>query len=254
MSKNKEAVVTETAVTEAQTQAVVSAEATALADWGTNDASSRDIIIPKILAMQGLSELVTDGKAKIGDFVDSVMGDVLGSIDNPLEFIPFHMEKVWIISTRKKGESKYEFDRYEQVTVMNQNYPFEETVGDIETKYEYTLQFYVLLAKDTSMPYVLSFKSTSARAGKVLSTQMFVRNKAQGLVPPAVTMKLTGKKEKNDKGTFVVMEVLPSKATPPELIKECLTWYKVIAAGKTKVAAEKSEASSAAYADENVKF
>lgn len=227
--------------------AVVEAGSTALAvsqnldDWGQGDISSRDLIIPKILAMQGLSDLVTEGKAKIGDFVDSVAGTVLGSIEKPLEFIPFHMEKVWIISKRKKGESKYEFDRYEAVTAQNQDYPFEETVGEEEIKYEYTLQFYVLLPSDTSMPYVLSFKSTSLRSGKVLSTQMYIRNRAAGLVPPAYVIELGGKKEKNDKGTFVVMDVKPKSKTPDALISECLNWLKVIKSGAHKVAAEKPE-------------
>lgn len=248
MSKNKE-----TAVVESATQALVAGPS--LQDWGVNEeVSSRDLIIPKILAMQGLSDLVTAGDAKIGDFVDSLTGVVLGSIDKPVEFVPFHMEKVWIISTRKKGESKYEFDRYEPVTAMNQNYPFEEEVGDIQTKYEYTLQFYVLLPSDTSMPYVISFKSTSQRAGKVLSTQMFIRNKAAGKAPAAVTMLLGGKKEKNDKGTFVVMEVKPKGATEPAIEAEAFKWFKVIKAGKAQVAAERSEASDVQYADNNVKF
>lgn len=241
MSKQKQDVVSETALTEAVSQEV--AVASTLEDWGQSDISSRDLIISKILAMQGLSDLVTEGKAKIGDFVDSVSGEVLGSIDKPVEFIPFHMEKVWIISTRNKGENKYEFDRYEPVTAENQGYPFEATEGNLEIKYEYTLQFYVLLAHDTSMPYVISFKSTSLRSGKVLSTQMYVRNKAAGLVPPAYTMELGGKKDKNDKGTFIVMETKPKAKTSNALIAESLNWFKVIKAGAVKVAAEKAEAS-----------
>jgi hypothetical protein len=219
----------------------VALSATTLDDWGQSEISSKDIVIPKILAMQGLSELVSEGKAKLGDFVDSISGEVLGSIEKPVEFVPFHMEKVWIISVKKKGESKFEFDRYEPVTPQNMDYPFEAQVGDDMVKYEYTLQFYVLLPHDTSMPYVLSFKSTSLRSGKVLSTQMYVRNRAAGLTPPSYTMLLGGKKEKNDKGTFIVMDTRVKGRTPAELETECLNWYKVIKAGGAKVAAEKPE-------------
>lgn len=217
-----------------------------LGEWGTGDISSRDLVIPKILAMQGLSELVSEGKAKLGDFVDSVSGQVLGSIDKPVEFIPFHMDKVWIVSRKKKGESKFEFERYEAVTPANMDLPFEAAEGDDTIKYEYTLQFYVLLPEDTSMPYVISFKSTSLRGGKVLSTQMFVRNRAAGLIPPAYIMELTGKKEKNDKGTFITMEARPKGKTPDSLLAECLNWYKVIKSGGAKVAAEKPESHSTA--------
>lgn len=237
MSKKQESQGTEV-VAQTGTEVALAAD---LGEWGTGDISSRDLVIPKILAMQGLSELVSEGKAKLGDFVDSVSGEVLGSIENPVEFIPFHMEKTWIISRKKKGEGKFEFERYEPVTSENQDYPFEAQEGDDTLKYEYTLQFYVLLPHDTSMPYVISFKSTSLRSGKVLSTQMYVRNRAAGLVPPAYTMLLTGKKEKNDKGTFIVMETKPKGKTPNNLIAECLNWYKVIKEGGAKVAAEKSE-------------
>lgn len=225
---------------------------TSLSDWGDSAISSRDIVIPKILLMQGLSDLVADGKAKIGDFADSTTGDILGSIDKPVEFIPFHMTKVWIVSRRKKNESKFEFERYADA-IDGSELPFEQMDGEDTIKNEYALQFYVLLKQDMSMPYVITFKSTSLRAGKVLSTQMYVRNRAAGLVPPAYSMFLGGKKEKNDKGTFAVMELKTGTKTMPEEIKECLNWFNVVKAGKTKVAAERAE-SNVPYADENVTF
>lgn len=240
MTKKNESVGTEVVAQGAGNAVALAAQN--LNEWGAGDVSSRDLVIPKILAMQGLSELVSEGKAKLGDFVDSVSGEVLGSIEKPVEFIPFHMEKKWIISRKKKGEGKFEFERYEDVTAQNMDYPFEAQEGEDTIKYEYTLQFYVLLPHDTSMPYVISFKSTSLRSGKVLSTQMYVRNRAAGLVPPAYVMELGGKKEKNDKGTFIVMETKPKGKTPDNLLIECLNWYKVIKAGGAKVAEEAPEA------------
>jgi hypothetical protein len=247
MSKKQQ----EQEVVEAKSQEVA-ALSQDLDAWGDNEASSRDIIIPKILCMQSTSELVTDGGAKMGDFVDSLTSEVLGNIDNPVKFIPFHMEKVYIISKKVKGASRFEFVQYEPVA--NQNYPFEEEVGDDTIKYEYTLQFYCLREEDTSLPYVLSFKSTSLRAGKVLSTQMYVRNKAAGLVPPAYTMELSGRKDKNDQGTFVVMEVKAGNKTSPELIGECLNWFKIIKSGKARVAPEAAASGSGNYASEETNY
>jgi hypothetical protein len=245
----------ETAVA-TKTSTEVSALSTDLAAWGESAISSRDIVIPKILAMQGLSDLVTEGKARFGEFVDSVTHEVLGSIEKPIEFVPFHLEKVWIVSERKVGDDKFEFDRYEEVTAENMNrVQLQETIGDREIKYEYAMQFYVILPSDPAMPKVITFKSTSSRAGRVLSTQMFIRNKAAGLIPPAYIMELGGKKEKNEKGTFVVMEVKPKSKTPDNLIGDCLTWMNIIKQGKTQVAPERSSATADAnYADENVKF
>lgn len=219
--------------------------------WGQGEVSSRDIIIPKIHLMQGLSDLVADGKAKLGDFVDSLTGDLLGSIDSPVEFIPFHMTKAYIVSRRKKGEGKFEFERYELDT--NTQYPFEVMDGEDTVKYEYALQFYVLLKSDMSMPYVITFKSTSLRAGKVLSTQMYIRNRAAGLVPCAYSMMLSGKKEKNDKGTFAVMEVKIGNKTTDTEIAECLNWYKTVNAGGTKLAPEATEHVAESF-DGNAQF
>lgn len=201
--------------------------------WGDNEMSAQDMVIPKILCMQGLSELVSEGKAKMGDFVDSLSNEVIGSIESPVEIVPFHMEKLYIISKREKGANRYEFDRIESVT--GQNYPFEAEVDGLQYKYEYCLQFYCLRPDDTSLPYVINFKSTSLKTGKVLSTQMYVRNRAAGLVPPAFHIQLGGRKEKNDMGTFIVMEVKQGERTSVELIQECLGWMKVIKQGKTRV-------------------
>ena len=241
----------DTSIVEATSSALTAASD--LNEWGQNDLGARDFVIPKILLMQNTSELVGEGKAKLGDFIDSITGDVLGAIDRPIQFIPFHMDKMWIISSRPLGDSKFEFDRYEPVSPANMDRPLQEVQGNREVKYEYTLQFYVLRPEDPTLPYVLSFKSTSARAGKVLSTQMFVRNRAAGLVPPAHVMELSGKREKNDKGIFAVMEVKAGPRTSPELVAECLNWFKVIKAGKATVAPEPVK-DDVVYADDNVKF
>lgn len=227
--KNQESVSQE--VTTAQES--VPAVSQNLDAWGQSEISQQDIVIPKILCMQGLSDLVADGKAKMGDFVESLSGDVIGSIDEPIEFVPFHMEKIYIISKREKGASRFEFDRIEKVE--GQEYPFEDEVGDIQFKYEYCLQFYALRPGDTTLPVVLSFKSTSLKAGKVLATQMYVRNRAAGLVPPAYTMKLSGRKEKNDQGTYIVMDVKQAGKTSEDMVNECLNWFQTIQAGKAKV-------------------
>jgi hypothetical protein len=232
MSKKKNEIV------EAQSNEV--ALAGNLDAWGENEMTSQDMVIPKILCMQGLSDLVSEGKAKMGDFVDSLSNEVIGSTDEPVEIVPFHMEKIYIISKREKGANRYEFDRIEAVT--GQNYPFEDEIDGMQFKYEYCLQFYCLRPDDTSLPYVVSFKSTSLKSGKVLSTQMFVRNRAAGLVPPAFHIELGGRKEKNDLGTFIVMEVKQGKKTSDELIGQCLDWLKIIRAGKTRVEHNESNA------------
>lgn len=205
-----------------------------LNDWGTNDLASKDIVIPKIYCMQGLSDLVAEDKAKMGDFIDSLTSKKLGSISEPLNFIPFHMEKLWEVSKQnEKGD--FEFATFEPVTAANIDRAYENNIDGINYKYKYTMRFYVLLENDSSLPYIISFKGTSTQAGKVLATQMFVKNKAAGKVPPAFVMSLAGRKDKNDKGTFAVMEVCPKRETTPQEVNEAFGWFKTINQGGVKI-------------------
>lgn len=197
--------------------------------FGAGPISGQDIVIPKILAMQGLSNYVTEGVARFGDFVDSLSGEVLGSIDKPIEFIPFFLEKMWIVS--KKEGARFIFDRYEPVTVANENKPWNEVVGGVEIKNEKCYNFYCILPSDPNLPYVLAFKSTSAKAGRELATQMYVKNRAAGKVPPAKVMKLFGSKGEKEGNKYVVMKSAVVRDSTQEEVANCLTWFKTIQEG-----------------------
>lgn len=220
------------------TKEVTKPEETAVATvdvdaFGAGPLSSDDIVIPKLLAMQGLSNYVTEGAAKFGDFVDSLNGQVIGSISEPIEFIPFYLEKVWIIS--KKIGNKYVFQAYEPVTTANENKPWEEIINGEEWKNEKCYNFYSILPHDPSLPYVIAFKSTSAKSGRELATQMYVKNRAAGKVPPAKVMKLFGSKEEKDGNKFVVMKSAVVRDSSQEEIASCLDWFKTITSGGASV-------------------
>lgn len=205
-----------------------------LNSWGAAPVSAQDIVIPKILCMQGLSELVTDEKAKMGDFVDSLSKEIIGSVSKPIAFIPFHLEKIWIISEKKQGENDFKFKEIIPVTPANENMRYQEVVDGAELKREYTRNFYVLRPEDMSLPYIISFKGKSAKAGKQLATQMYVRNAAEGKNPAARVMNLSGFKEKNDKGTYYVLNSSVSRDSEFDEQMQALQWYKTVSSGKTK--------------------
>lgn len=201
--------------------------------WGSNEMSSNDFVISKILAMQGLSKFVMDGKAMFGDFCDSITGDKLGGLAKPLAFIPFHMEKTWVVSKLVNG--KYKFSHIDKVTPSTENLPWEFEMHGEKYSRQYQYNFYVLLEENPIMPYMVSFKSMSLRAGKKLATRMFVLNKQLGKSPAAFIMSLVGRKESNDKGTFVVMDVDfkgPSKAEDQQA---AFDWFKTITTNEIKV-------------------
>lgn len=218
------------------TSSEVSTDVIGVDAFGAPPVSAQDIVIPKIMLMQGLSELVTEGKAAFGDFVDSMTGEKLGHVVNKsIEFIPFHMEKKFMISTFDPEKKKYIYARMEAVTAENENLPWEDTVDGVAIKRQLIRNFFVLLPSDMSMPYVVSFKGMSTQAGKQLSTYMYIKNRKAGLVPPAYVMTLGGKIDKNDKGTFGVFGVSVGRKSSNEEIKECLNWYTTIASKPTKV-------------------
>jgi hypothetical protein len=202
--------------------------------WGASPVSAQDIVIPKILCMQGLSELVTEDQAKMGDFVDSLTKQVIGSASKPIEFIPFHLEKIWIISEKKAGESDFSFKEIVPVTPANEGMRYQEVVDGVELKREYTRNFYVLRPDDMGLPYIISFKGMSAKAGKQLATQMYVKNAAEGKNPAAKVMKLGGFKEKNAKGTYYVLSTTEARDSEISEQKQALQWYKTVNAGQTQ--------------------
>lgn len=214
--------------------------ATELSAWGDAPSiSSQDILISKILLMQGLSQLVSDEEALMGEFRDSVTKDYLGKAGSePIEAVPFHMEKSWVTVTAEGNE-------FRGITpyVEGQEKPRTEELDGEDVNNYYTLTFYVLLKKDLEnfdktgvkpMPCAVSFKSKSLRAGKALATQMYVRNRGANLTPAGVICNFDAKKTKNDKGTFYVFDITPGDKTKDEWQLVALDWLKTIKAGATK--------------------
>ena len=221
-----------------KSQVVVKEEAAVpatLADWGVSQVSSQDIVIPKILCMQGLSQLVIDEKAKMGDLVDSMSEEIIGNcVKKPVQFIPFHLAKIFIVSKWNEAAKDYEFDHIEDVTPANEATPYETRIGGDLFKNEYCMNFYVLRPEDTSLPYIISFKGTARKNGKVLATQMYIRNAQAGKIPPAYVMELAGTKESNAKGHFYVVNSKQARESTPEEQAIAFNWLKTIKAGETK--------------------
>lgn len=216
-----------------------------LSEWGDlPKLNTNDIVIAKILPMQGLSQLVSDGKAMMGEFRDSLSGNKLGSIAEPFEILPFHVEKYWDIM-EEDGEGNFKWRKSEPLVEdplqngYNDALPWKDVVDGVEIKRIRRMNFYCMLpgeiASGTGTPYILSFKSTSYREGKKLYTQMYMRNRRAQLPPPGFLFKVSGVKQKNDKGTFIVPTVELSRKATPEEIHECLNWYSLVKKGAVKV-------------------
>lgn len=232
------------AVEENTTTAVAVAEtrelgaAADLSAWGAPPSiTHKDIVIPKILPMQGLSKKVMEGQAAFGEFRDSLNNELVGTLNKPFEFIPFFMEKVWIVFEEKNGAMK--FTKTVRIDTGNEDWPYEEVVNGVKIRRDRTMNFYVLLPEEVekgiAIPYILSFRRTSLNAGKKLATTMFVKNMAAKKTPAAMVCELGGVKTQNDKGTFVVMDIKEKRPSTNVEIAKAFEWLQPIAKGAAKV-------------------
>ena len=224
--------------------AEVSTAVANLDDWGAPVSLGQDMVLSKILPMQMTSKLVEADKAKFGEFRDSVSGDKLGSITEPIPLVPFHVQKFWDI-LEATPDGKFKWARTEPLVEdpvspgYNDNLPWMDKVDGKDIKRVRRMNFFVLrpeeIANGSSIPYVLSFKSTSYKEGKKLLTQMYMRNRRVNLPPPGHVIILSGTKQKNDDGSWITPSYeLGPKATT-EQMQDALNWFKVINKGDVKV-------------------
>ena len=208
--------------------------------WGTGGTDSRDILLPKLLFMQGLSTFVADGKAAMGDIVDSVTGEVLGNMREqgrkPVEFIPIMTFKTWVeqvVTELKPGQITKKFKAVVPMTAENADLPFESIVNGEKIQRDRTINFYaVLSSKLEDFPYLLSFRRTSFRAGQKLSTHFqkceMAAARGKPVPPAATTFSLVGNKVTNDKGTFYVADLEPVGPTSSESLRVAYEWFQVL--------------------------
>ena len=128
------------------------------------------------------------------------------------------------------------------VTPKNEAWQFEEVVAGKLVKRMKGINYYVLLVSDIeageAFPYILTFRSTSFNAGKKLAThlaklRMFKQPSA------AQVFALSATREKNDKGTFMVLNVAPSRKATEVEKAAAYQWYQGLKVTKNvKVADE----------------
>lgn len=196
---------------------------TEFGDFGDDGIDVKDIIIPKVMLMQALSELVSDDKAQVGEYRDSLEGALLGDSKNQLELIFFGHFKTWRIFERNGSELT--FKRTEPVTPINATLPYE----DGSTVNQMCFNFYCLpVAKiGECLPHVFTFTKTSSQVGRKLLTIM-TQMKKQGLPMPAKVFSFSSKKEKNDKGTWVVPTFSIARDSTREELITAKTWKETL--------------------------
>lgn len=196
------------------------------------DISAKDLLLSKILAMQGQSKLVQDEKAKIGDIRDSLTGTLVAAKETPVEVILFNPFKTWVVF--KNSASKQEYLRTELLDAKNANYE-RETKDEIRFE---TLNYYTLLVseivKGQYIPKVISLRSTNYITGKKIeSKRAFLKKFGKAL--PFQVFNLSTVKRQNDKGSWYMFDVTDARDSTDAELTAVKDWMSVIANSKVTV-------------------
>jgi hypothetical protein len=203
---------------------------------------SSDIEIPKILLMQGLSDMVADRKAIMGDFVDSMTAEKLGDEKSPIEILPICMWKDFVI-THKVG-NKFEFKEVRPYNAETQHWRDFENREYVEHGVPHQrnlrMNYAVLLGRDASdlgaFPYVISFQRSALKCGKSIAN-FFLKAGARGQKPWFFTLGIGCRMEKNDQGSYFVPVISSVKETQDfsSVNESCSNWESIMLAGAAKI-------------------
>lgn len=242
-----------------------------------------DIIIPKLLLMQGLSEFVSERKKTPeghpigqGDLVNSVTLDVVADPESSIQVIPLKMTNSWRLEEKVGG--KMEYRGTEPRTANNEDAPWEFKKNGSDWKRTKVIDLFALLPEDiesyraelkkaadsgempdlnkTLMPVVISFRSTSFNAGKKVAT-FYAQLRDMARINPNVrsyhyTLELSCYQDKNDKGSYYVFEVGKTSKLAADLVEDAARWYGILNAMKeirVDTSGEESAAPDAALSD-----
>ncbi len=192
------------------------------ASWGASQGLDKsDLQVPKLLLTQAMSEAVADGKAKPGDFINSLDGTVLGNKDKPVEVIVFRSGKTIQVFNGN------DYLRTEPFNAMTAAMLYDKSEGDMIHKHV-IMNFSCLLPKDikdgAAFPIVTSFKKTSLGAGKKLST-LLIKLDMMKKPSAAKTFLISCNQQENDKGKFFVMDVSMGRDTTSAELEEAKIWF-----------------------------
>lgn len=190
---------------------------------------SQDLLMPSLLLMQGQSQIVADGKAAIGDIVNSVTFKVLGNKTKPFSFIPLDYKKFYL----KMDASGPKPVRLEKIPFKPEHasLPYENVIDGKKIRHAASFDFYVLCEEDLNagfgMPCCLSFKGMSRQTGKKLLNN-FTELIQKKMHPSSYTFELVSEQRRNDSGPFQIFEIKGFHETNPDFRDIIKNWLGVI--------------------------
>ena len=208
--------------------------------WTQDDGlDSADLILPRLLAMQGQSPLVQDGKAAVGELRDSMEGTLLGGKGKKCNVIVIKASKAIHISEKAKGKEKFEWKSVEPFTSANRELPWEEAGPDgVTIRRDHSLDFIVLrtdqIAAGEAFPMMLSLRRTSYKSGRMISSAL---QKLKLYQKPMAfkTFDLDSLQKEKDGDKFFVFDAVQARSSTPEELQEAYRWHQILEKANVKV-------------------
>lgn len=236
----------------------------------TEGIDASDILIPKLLLMQGLSDLVTQEVVLQGEIVDSVTKKVVLARPRPgekagyLEILPLSFSKSIDVSTKAPavpGRPEEKFKYLETIPFDKQTALLEreEILEDGTTvKRMHAINVAVFLRHQlddpSAFPYIIKFKSSGYKVGKAVMNhfqkcQMTRRN------PFGSSLLLSVDKETKDDNTYWVFKIAEGtrldRVADAHRLATLKNWAKVMQSSKVRVDNSDEDESPAAPASHN---
>lgn len=225
----------------------------------TEEVLSTDVVIPRLLLCQGLSDAVAARKAQQGDMIRSTTLEKVGDPDQPVEIVPLTFRNRWMIQEVVGG--KPEFRGWEDRNARNETLPWEYQDGAKQMKRVKVIELFALLPRDieaeakalealergelpdldaTLLPVVVTFRSTSYKAGQGVVTHFakvfgMAQKSGKAIHPHDYVLELSCAAESNAKGAYYVFNVKTKGAVNAAHKPTVATWYNMLTSAKSNI-------------------
>lgn len=212
---------------------------------GNEAAEATDILIPRILLMQGTSKWVPES-FNMGDLITSVDEELLAKKGDTIEIIPFVMKKSWQVFTREKNP---QWVREEPWNAANDNleWEFEEEDPDrgvVELKRQRNYGFYCFVVGEDgidkyAIPSLINFRSSAGfKDGKKIASHFGVM-KSMEQPGFTVTWKISTETVKDGDNSYMKFVVRKGRNVTEEEMQPIYKWLNLM---KTQAANIKDHA------------
>lgn len=206
---------------------------------GFENFKNEDLIIPRLRLLQGLSEAVTSGVGKMGQFQDSLSGEILG---DSIEVVLLGLKNGAVYFEQGVGMQCRSQDGITNMEgVMCTECPYNQYYGQRWAKDEpppkcSATKEFICVTRGTlngteQRPIVVSFLKTSYKQGRKLAS--IARLSGKDIFAGAYVV--SSQTVKNTKGTFAVMDVKQNGWLTPDEFKAAEAWYHTIGSANVVV-------------------